>query len=314
MTRRLTVRIPGSTANLGPGFDTLALALSIYTEITFELVDKPDGSAPVVTLSGGVEGKLPAGADNLVYQVLAGRWRERSDLMERLRIKIRSDIPLGAGLGSSGTAILAAVWASFALADREPDRDRVLSYGTAIEGHPDNIAASLNGGLVVCSPSADGRRIVSRRLSWPDEWHTLVVVPQYSVTTHQARKVLPRHVSLSDAVANVQRTALLVSAVAGHDEAALSEALHDRLHEPYRSELFPELPALRRVLAYKPAIGCVLSGAGPSVLVIVRDRHKAAVREEVEAWAKAQDKPPRLLDLKVDKEGLRASHGGNGTA
>ena len=303
--KRLTVQIPGSTANLGPGFDTLALALKIYTRLTFELLERNDVTVPLITLKGAIAGSLPSDKDNLIYRVLSNLWYDCPDLLQRVRITIESEIPLGRGLGSSGTAILGTIWASYVLSDRIPDQARLLSEATQIEGHPDNLAASLMGGLVVSARAATGRDIVTQKLAWPEHWRTLVVVPGYSLTTQKARSVLPRQVRLEDAVANVQRVALLVSAVLNRDETALSEALHDKLHEPYRAQLVPELGSLRRRLAGLPVLGCTLSGAGSSVLVLVTERHKAEVLDCLEKWAGAQPEPASVLDLNVDAEGLQ---------
>ena len=303
--RRLALRIPGSTSNLGPGFDTLGLALGIYSRLTFDLLESNDPNVPLITLKGAIARALPADRNNLIYAVLSKLWHDKPELLRRVRITIESDIPLGRGLGSSATAILGTVWAARVLAGDNPDRAGVLADATPLEGHPDNLAASLHGGLIVCTQAAGSRHIVTQGLKWPDQWHTILVVPAYSLTTKSARAVLPDRVPMPDAVANVQHVALLVAAVINRDEHALAEALHDRLHEPYRLELVPELSSLRHQLSEMPILGCVLSGAGSSVLVIVNKRHKAQVVDYLTAWSAARSSTPRILDLIVDQEGLK---------
>lgn len=303
--RKLALRIPGSTSNLGPGFDTLGLALGIYTKLTFDILEQNDPSVPLITLKGAIAKALSADQNNLIYTVLSKLWHDKPELLKRARITIESDIPLGRGLGSSATAILGTVWAAHTLSDTTPDKARALADAAALEGHPDNIAASLHGGLVVCAASANSKSIVTQRLKWPDEWHTVLVVPHYSLTTRKARQVLPKQVPLKDAVSNVQRVALLVSAVTSRDENALSEAMHDRLHEPYRQDLVPELATLRWHLSSRPVLGCVLSGAGSSVLVVLHKRHKGEILDFLTGWASSQAEPPRILDLMVDQEGLK---------
>jgi homoserine kinase len=309
--KQLTVRVPGSSANLGAGFDALGLSLGIYTNLTFQLLDQEDLSIPLITLRGPIANSLPADQSNLIYRVLAHLWKDYPNLLSRIRIQIESDIPLGAGMGSSATAILGSVWAAYTLTDQYPDVGAMLAQASAIEGHPENLAASLLGGLVVCGDSFDEQRIVTQKLTWPSDWRTIVVVPQYTLTTHEARSVLPKEVSLQDAIYNIQRTALLVSAVTNHDENAMSEALHDRLHEPYRDSLVPELGHLRRRLAQSPIIGCVLSGAGSSVLVIVKDKNRGEILQQLETWAQAQAKPPDILDLNIDSKGLQEIYYGD---
>ncbi|HEY9788623.1 MAG TPA: homoserine kinase [Candidatus Obscuribacterales bacterium] len=305
--RRLTISVPGSTTNLGPGFDSLGLALSIYSRFTFQVLESDEPTIPRITLLRGAEG-LSTGEDNLVFRVLQEALTGNEALLARLRLTIETDIPLARGLGSSSTAILSALWASRMLTGGEPSRQEVLTEAAGIEGHPDNVAASLLGGLIVSAPSRNGRRALTQRLAWPEKWRTLVVVPGYGLSTEMARRALPKIVPLKEAVANVQRTALLVAAIANADDEALAEALEDRLHEPYRSHLVPELSDLKRQLKYKSALGCVLSGAGSSILVIVDDYHKRDILSFLNSWAAAQAHAPAVLDLSVDMQGLRAGY------
>jgi len=301
--KRLHLRIPGSSANLGPGFDTLGLALNVYADLTFELLDKDDWSVPLITLQGKTAEKLPDDDRNLIYKTMANLWKDCPSLLKRLRLTIASQIPLAHGLGSSSTAILGSVWAAHALAERKCEPKAILEEACAIEGHPDNLAASLYGGLVIGSQVR--KSVTVQRLYWPSKWIPLMVVPAYSLDTQKARAVLPKQVSMADAVHNVQKVASLIAAVKNEDDEALSGALQDRLHEPYRNALVPELSRLRHELKSSPALGCVLSGAGPSILVIVNEADKDVVLKQLQQWAAADNYGAEILDLHVDTQGLK---------
>jgi homoserine kinase len=331
--RRLTMRLPGSTTNLGPGFDTLGLALGVYTTVTFELAPDPaelvsagakheNGDdaltkQDLITLKGALAQGLATTKDNLIYKVFRenfpgggnGAASAASSIIARMRVTIETDIPLARGLGSSSTAILAALWAAQTFSSTaSPDREQILARAARLEGHPDNVAACLMGGFIISGYTQKGHRALTSRLNWPDKWHTLVVVPPYELSTAEARRVLPRQVGMAQAVNNIQRTGLLIGAVVNGDDDTLKEALSDQLHEPHRMHLVPELAALRRDLALMPILGCVLSGAGSSILVIVHERDKAEIKSYLYDWAQKRQQKPQILDLTVDKKGLVATY------
>jgi homoserine kinase len=307
---KLRIVVPGSTANLGPGFDALALSLNLYCTLTFEILSALNNAVPPITLIGTLAQELPGDQTNLIYKVVRDLWRGDEETFKRLHLTIESDIPLGKGLGSSAAAIIGAVWAAYDLTGDVPDDGTLLQAGCQLEGHADNIAASLLGGLVVCGEISNsiGARtgsIVTQKVNWPDEWCPIVVVPSYALSTSKARAVLPRTITRADAVHNIQKTALLLAAAGNRDEDALRAALHDKLHEPYRQLLVPELPAVRKAVADLPVLGTVLSGAGSSVLTLVNRRHQRQVMECLADWAKKQTKAPQVYALEVDQEGLQ---------
>lgn len=306
--KRLTVRVPGSSANIGPGFDALALAYQLYCTLDFEILETNDRSVPLVTLKGVLVNGLPKDQSNLIYTVLSNLWQNDPDLLQRVRVTIESQIPLGKGVGSSAAAITGAVWAGYALTGKYPDEGLVLQEAARLEGHADNAAASLLGGLVVTARCNSKRGMITQKVSWPEDWATVVTVPPYVLSTKKSRAALPKQISHADAVGNVQKVALLLAAVQNKDEEAMKEALHDRLHEPYRMELVPHLAALRKELSDFPVMGCVLSGAGSSVLTVVHRRHLADAVQCLKNWSASQPELSQILELNVDQEGLKISH------
>jgi len=304
--RRVTLVVPGSTSNLGPGLDTIGLALNIRSKMTFHVAEESEAAnMPFVKLSGAIRKSQPEDQGKLVYKILSKIWEHDNDLLKRVRITVQSDIPLGCGLGSSASSILGALWASSVFCDKIPTAQTLLAEGCVLEGHPETLAASLYGGMVVCAPSVNGNRIITQQIAWPDDWHILAVVPDYTLHTADLRAALPKQVKLEDAIFNAQRVGLLVAAVTRSDESAMKEALNDRLHEQYREKFVPELKQLRRELVNDPVIGCVLSGAGSSCVIIVKSKKKEQVKERLEHFAQSAEKPHRILDLQVSKEGMQ---------
>jgi homoserine kinase len=264
--RRRVVRVPGSSANLGPGFDCLAAAVSLHLQL--EVVE---------TGQFAVESDLPIpkGRDNLCVRAF-----ERLHPADEFTFKISSQIPLAGGLGSSAAAIVAGTMAADHLFEMDID---LLSRCTDLEGHPDNVAASLHGGFVVC---ADGQ---ATRFEPPTGLEALAVVPADAVRTSAARAALDEQVPLADAVFNVAHAALLTLGLARGDWDTLARGLQDRLHERQRSQLFPRSYDLALRARELGALGATISGAGPTVLVWCFYEQTGAVAEtlrgEIDGWA-----------------------------
>jgi homoserine kinase len=303
--RQLKLQIPAAAGNLGPGLDTIGLALGLYCRLTFELLPEPDPSIPMVQYSGaGMRQSMPKAVDSLTYKLLNELWRDNRSLVDRVRIRVDSDIPLGSGLGGRTSAILGALWADNIFNDRVPITSELLARMAELEGHSETFAASLIGGFVVSARNAGQKKVTTLQHEWPHDWATIVALPDRRLTTSEARAVLPKTAPIYETIFNLQRTALMVSAVVSRDENAMKEALVDKIHEPYRSEIIPEFPAIKQALAKKPIIGCVLCGGGPSVLVIVNRRHRATVLQTLESWA-AANTGAAVLELEVDRQGIR---------
>jgi homoserine kinase len=262
MQRRRLVRVPASSANLGPGFDAFAAALALHLEV--EVVET--GSFGVVT-------DLAIATDR---RNLLVRGFEKLAAPDDFEFRIRSDIPLSGGLGSSAAAIVAGLMAADHLFELDAD---VLTLATDLEGHPDNVAAAVHGGVVVC---ADGK---VTRLDPPVSLEAVLVVPREAVRTRAARAALPEQVPLQDAVFNVAHGALLALGLATSDLDLIGRGLADRLHQPHRAHLYPrsaDLVARARELG---ALGASISGAGPTVLVWCQFDQTQGVMERLRAEA-----------------------------
>jgi homoserine kinase len=302
---RVDVSVPGSSANLGPGFDTFGLAIALNTNFTFLVLEKPDEKIPFVCYTESTDCDWQS-AESFIERIMARYFRSYAETRDRLRIIIDSDLPVGRGLGSSASTILGALWASYRLDGRVPTFSRLLAQAAELEGgHPDNVGACLYGGFVVTGRSKKSPGVFAVQMKWPEQWCPLFVVPQTPVSTAKARAILPKSVSRADAVWNLQHATLLVSAITKRDEELMREALDDRLHEPFRYGLVPELPILKKMLKATPAIGCVLSGAGSSTMVLVNKRHRSELKDQLQNWANSFSTPPKILDLKVDHKGLQ---------
>ena len=264
--RRRLVRVPASSANLGPGFDVFAAALALHVEL--EVVE-----------SGrfGVDTKLDIARDR---RNLCVRGFARLHPPDRFLFRIRSDVPLSGGLGSSAAAYTAGVLAASHMFELQED---LLGHVAELEGHPDNAAAALLGGFVIATGSDVAR------FEPPDGLEAVVVVPRSAVRTVVARKALPDKVPMADAVANVGRAALLTLGLTTGDFSLIGRGLEDRLHQPYREHLFPRSMALLRRARELGAIGATISGAGPTVLFWTQADATGAVvgrlRKEAEGWA-----------------------------
>jgi homoserine kinase len=280
MQRRRVVKVPASSANLGPGFDTFAAALALHVEV--EVVET--GTFAVVT-------DLDVARDrrNLVV-----RGFERLHPPDGFEFRISSQVPLSGGLGSSAAAYVAGLLAADSMFELDSD---LLALATELEGHPDNVAAALLGGFVVC---VDGRAV---RFDPPAGLEAVLVVPHEAVRTKEARAALPATVPLADAVFNVAHGAALVLGLARNDLDLVARGLADRLHQPYRAELYPRSAALVQRAVQLGALGATISGAGPTVLLWSHLEQTGglwpAVRREAEGWATVLRAPfePRGADV-----------------
>jgi homoserine kinase len=254
------IRVPASSANLGPGFDALGLALGIHLECRFRT------SAGLRISARGRDAELiSTGPGNLIWATALAVADGLRCSLPAIELEIDNEIPIGKGLGSSAAALTAGVVIADRLLDLGWKRPRILDEAARIEGHPDNVAACVLGSIVASAIDSGG---VARavRLELPARYGIAVVVPDFLLPTEKARAVLPLSYSRADAVFNIQRASLLVAALATGSTAAFPTALEDRVHQPHRAALVPGLDEILKLRA-PGLLGCALSGAGPSVLV-----------------------------------------------
>ncbi|MBD2844598.1 homoserine kinase [Paenibacillus sp. IB182496] len=287
--RRIIVKTPASTANLGPGFDTLGMALSLYTWIDMAATDGP---TRIELLGGRLKG-IPTDKSNLIYKMAQLVYDEAGYTLPELEIAMYSEIPLTRGLGSSATAIVGALTAANVLAGRPLSDQRLLELATAEEGHPDNVGASLLGGIVVAAAGAAGS-VDCIRLEPHARLEVLVAIPDFQLATEKARHALPDSLPLADAVHNVGRSSLLTAALAIGRLDLIGKAMQDRIHQPFRAPLIPGMADILARAAAHGALGAALSGAGPTLLTLV-DAHSTR-KQELERF---------LLDT-LESAGVRA--------
>ncbi len=292
---RVRVRVPASSANLGPGFDALALALALYNEVELEESDHIS-----VAIQGEGAGRLDTGAANVVARGAAMAFQAAGRHFRGATVRCVNRIPLSRGLGSSAAAWVGGLVGANALLGTPLDRDQVLTLAARAEGHPDNVAAAVLGGLTVsCSTE---RGIVALALPVPSDLDWVVLVPEVESSTREARAVLPDSVSRADAVFNVQRVSLLLGALGLGRTDLIGSAMRDRLHEPYRLRLFPWASAVETAAREAGALGCALSGAGSAILAAVRGPCEA-VAGAMEAALHAAGVSGRARRLVVDTVG-----------
>lgn len=273
LVERVRVCAPATTANLGPGFDALGLALEWLDEVDLEFTS--GGLAVAVVAPKAGDGPVvPLDARNLVVRGARAVLRVLDQGGRGLRVGLRLSLPVGRGLGSSAAAVAAGlVGTNRAFGDPLPP-EQLIELGADIEGHPDNVAAAILGGMCVTCRAEGGLHVV--RLDAPRGVRAVVAVPDCPLDTVVARRALPTQVSFTDAVANIQRACLLVAAVARGRVDLLGEATRDLLHQPYRAALVPGLQPCLEAARVAGALGAFLSGAGPSVLALVPDEGTVA--------------------------------------
>ncbi len=308
---KVSVKVPATTANLGPGFDCLGMALPIYNTVTIEETVLPGTGVEINVLADESVGEdfsiehIPMDENSIIYKAVELLYNSIGQSPSELKINIHSQIPIARGLGSSASVIVGGLIAANELLGRPADEAALLSIATEVEGHPDNVTPAIVGGLVISAKEDDGS-IVYRKLEWPDEWVITVCIPEYELATDISRSVLPEEVPMKDAVYNAQRMAMFVEAIHTKDTELMKLALKDKLHQPYRMKLVPGLEKIIQNLKHEEnVLGCVLSGAGPSILIISLKNDLERIRTMVkETWHDLNLKA-EILTLPVEKNGAQ---------
>ena len=300
----LELILPATSANLGPAFDAAALALKLFLKIRAR-------TAPEFSLQArGRDSELCGQIENhLILTTYREVLQAEKTPVRPLAVRIDNQIPIGKGCGSSAAARLAGIALAVHFGGLHWTDSRIVGEASRREHHPDNAAACWMGGLAIARLSADGDAQIAR-IAPQGNWSLLLAVPPQSLSTEQARRVLPSQYSRADAVTNVQNSMLLLAAFIQGRRDLLAPALDDRLHQPYRASLCPLLPALKKLSAESSVLGVALSGAGPSVLIFLdRNARLARAKARVAAHLRKCRLAAELISTGITGQGARDSSG-----
>lgn len=288
------LKLPGSTSNLGPGFDVLGLALGIHNHVTVEAAT----SGPTrVTIEGEGQDQLPTDDSNLFVQAATETASTLGQDLPPLRVQARNEIPLARGLGSSSTAIVGGVLAANRLFDDPLDEAAIVSLATRIEGHPDNVSPCILGGLTIASTANTGEVTYVRALP-ADGLEAVVAVPDFEIRTEDARNALPDHVPHGDAVFNTGNACLVTAALLTGKVDILARAMEDRLHQPYRADLIRGYDDVCRAARDAGALNVAISGAGPTLFALTTSNGTKVAHAMANAWKKHDvTATPRVLPI-----------------
>ena len=279
------VRAPATTANLGPGYDCLGMALDIWNRLTVS--ELPEGAVPAVSVAGEGAGELATDTSNLTYRAMRFLYDEAGREIPPLALECDNAIPLSRGLGSSAAAIAGGLAAANALLGSPFTAKERLEMAATIEGHPDNVAAAVLGGLqLVVSDrlgSEEGNRIYTAPIRVPAGLRAVLLIPEVRIATVEARRALPAQVPIADAVYNMGRAALLVAAVQGDHTEYLKIATQDCLHQPYRQAIFPAMKVIFEAALAAGALGVFLSGSGSTIMALAQGQEMTVAYEMLDA-------------------------------
>lgn len=279
--KTIKVKVPATTANMGPGFDCLGMALELYNEIHMGLAP---GKISIHIEGEGAE-EIKRDENNIVWRAAQRVFQEVGFKNPGLWIKLINHIPTSRGLGSSAAAIVGGLVAANQLIGGKLNQDRLLTLASELEGHPDNVAPALLGGVII-SVLAEGE-VHYLKITPPEGLNTVVAIPDFKLSTYAARNVLPQKVSLTDAIFNLSRAALLVGALCEKRLDLLSIAGQDALHQPYRSSLVPGMQEVIQAANQAGALNVTLSGAGPTVLALTNSSSEEIAKVMGQAFANA---------------------------
>ena len=298
----ITIAVPATTANLGPGFDCLGAALNLYNHFTFSIL--PDSEPNfLITVTGTEADRVSRDETNLLYQSFLKFYQHLGQTPPKTKMEIQLGVPLARGLGSSATAIVGGLMGANLLAGKPLSGSEILDLAIAIEGHPDNVAPALLGN---CQLSVkDGEKWQITRLNWHPELIPVVAIPDFELSTEMARSVLPQNYSRADAIFNVAHIALLVKAIESGQGDLVRIAMEDKIHQPYRQSLIQGYEAVKTAAIAAGAYNLVISGAGPTVLAITHPDQSLKVQNAIAtAWQKEGIKAI-VSALQIDSQGAR---------
>lgn len=301
LNRTIRVRVPGTSANCGPGFDAIGVACTIYNDLELTLKGE---EGLVIEIEGEGAANIPADERNIVLRAIRTilKRAHREDEVKGFHIRMTNHIPLSRGLGSSAAAIVAGLKAANALLGNRFSRRELLQMATNIEGHPDNVAPAIFGGFTISVVTRGRVECFSLMPRMPLK--LVVAVPEFPLSTRLARSVLPEQVKMKDAVFNVSHAALLVAALTKGQPRFLRNAFADALHQPYREKLIPGMKDVFRAACRAGALGASLSGAGPCLIAYTLENEEAVGQAMVEAFQEHEIEA-HALQLSLDAHGAR---------
>ncbi|MGB3535406.1 MAG: homoserine kinase [Microcoleaceae cyanobacterium] len=306
MSDSVTVIVPATTANLGPGFDCIGSALTLYNSVRFSSTQpstQTNSPRVEITVSGTEADQVSLNSDNLAYQAFTTFYQHLNQSPPDVNIHIQLGVPLARGLGSSATAIVAGLLGANALSGNPLSLAEVTELAIAIEGHPDNVVPALLGN---CQLSvADGKRWEICQIPWHSSIIPVVAIPNFELSTASSRQVLPTQYSKADAIFNIAHFGLLIRGLETGNRQWLKAALKDRIHQPYRYSLIRGYEAVQAAAVEAGAMGLVISGAGPTLLALTDTDTAAAVATAMTTAWKQQGVEAEVRSLEIDVKGAR---------
>jgi len=308
---KVSVKVPATSANLGPGFDCLGLALPIYNIVTIEekILPGSGNEINIIVNNKNIDeasvNQVPTDENSIAYKSVEMLYSLTGQIPSDLKITIETNIPIARGMGSSASVIVGSLMAANALLSNPADEAAILSIATEVEKHPDNIVPAVVGGLVASSIEDDGS-VFYHKLEWPDDWHITLCIPDFELQTEIARSVLPKEVPMQDATFNAMRTAMFVEAVRNKDTELMKYALQDRLHQPYRMKLLPAFAEIKQSMKeLDNVLGCVLSGAGPTILIISHGNNIDEIKQRVRDCWNEVNINGEIITTKIEPSGAK---------
>lgn len=299
---KVKIRVPATTANLGPGFDVFGAALALYNEFEAEYIE--DNKKTKFILKGEGRKVLPKGEKNILWQSMKETFKVldcNKYSLKNLNITINSGIPLSGGLGSSASAIVGGISLANALCGNKLNKMQIAEIAAKIEGHPDNITPAVFGGLCICAKE-EGEPDLVVSLPLP-KLKTIICVPSFELRTKRSRQVLPKSIDIKDVVYNTSRVALLTAAFCTGDYSLLKKGMQDKIHQPYRGKMIPAMNDVLKAAVDAGAYGAYLSGSGPTIAALADNKDVEKIRKAmVQVWKKERVSVKAYI-LDFDKNG-----------
>lgn len=297
-----TISAPASAANLGPGFDALGLSLKIHNRLKIELAE-----TSVLRIEGEGEGSLPLNQDNLIIRTIDYFYNEIGREAPPVNIEMKNSIPLARGMGSSAATIVAGLTAANAMSNAGLGRDDIFSMAAKIEGHPDNVAAAVYGGLTIAYRETGSEEFKVYSFPPRPDIKVLMLIPAERLSTEEARGALPETMNYADVSFNLSRVALLIKLLIDGDPKLLRTAVEDKMHQPFRARLIPGFEKTIEICYRAGALGAALSGAGPSVIVFTSDSDKDFLRDSIGDQLLNEGLNYKVVPSEIDNDGVVVS-------